>query len=254
MKFPDFLTRSSSQARIPAPLSVPALDSVRVDLRYHRPRSGGDFFDALAVGSSRLVFLLMDIAGKRLPALNLAAFVQDDFRSRARDIFAGPVNEAESLAELCLQLNRTILATAGRAHMTAAFLGSLNEVGALTYINAGHVPALLLAPGSFEFLDSTGLPLGLFTHTTHEASFRVLPPDGALLMASRGVIEARSDAGILECIGRSPEFGIERLLKSATAAPRVARQLSRAVLDSAVFHASRHVDNDMSVAAISREA
>jgi serine phosphatase RsbU (regulator of sigma subunit) len=255
MKLLNFLSRTALVARTPAPLVLPAMNSVRVDMQYHRARSGGDFFDALAIDASRLIFLMADIAGRRIGAMELAAFAQDEFRSRAPELFSGAINEAEAVSELCMHLNRAILATAGRAHMTAAFLGVLNgDMGALSYINAGHVPGLLLTANSTEFLQSTGLPLGLFSHATHEASFRVIPPDGALLMASRGIIEARSESGVLECIGRSPEFGAEGLLKAATGVQRVAQSLCRIVLDSAIVHAGRHIDNDMSVAAISRDA
>ena len=255
MNLLNFLSRPALAERTPAPLVLPALDSVRVDLLYHRPRTGGDFFDALAFDASRLVFLLMDVAGQRTGAMKLAAFAQDEFRSRAPELFIGAINEAEAISELCMHLNRTILASAGRAHLTAAFLGVLNcEVGALFYINAGHVPGLLLTADSTEFLESTGLPLGLFSHATHEAGFRVIPRDGALLLASRGIAEARSDSGVLECIGRSPEFGSEGLLTASAGVERVAQSLCRIVLDNALAHAGRHIDNDMSVAAISRDA
>lgn len=254
MKLPKFVSRKAPAARTPAPLVLPVMDSVRVDLQYHQARSGGDFFDAFTIDASRLVFLLMDIAGRRVGAMELAASAQDDFRRRAPELFTGAINEAEAISELCMHLNRAILTTAGRAHMTAAFLGVLNSgVGALAYINAGHVPGLLLTPKSTEFLESTGLPLGLFSHATHEASFRVVPPGGALLLASRGVVEAHSENRVLEHIGRSHEFGAEGLLKAAAGVQHVAQSLCRSVLDSAILHAGRHIDNDMSVAAISRD-
>ena len=197
MKLLTFLTPPAVVARTPAPLNVPAMKSMRVDMQVHPP-GGGDYFDALAVGSEHLVFLLMDVAGQRISALNLAAFVQDEFRSRAPELFSMESDPAAALSGLCLHLNRSILETAGRAHLAAALLGILNgEDGTLSYINAGHVPGLLLAADSTEFLESTGLPLGLFSHATHEACSRVIPRGGALLMASRGVVEARGESGIL---------------------------------------------------------
>jgi len=255
MKLLNFLTPSISVPRTPAPLAVPVMDSVRVDLQYHRARSGGDFFDALAIGSSRLAFLMIDIAGRRASAMDLAAFVQDEFRRRAPELFTGVINESESISELCLQLNRTILNTCAHAHLTAAFLGVLNsEIGTLTYINAGHVPGLLLAGDSSEFLESTGLPLGLFSHATHEACFRVIPPSGALVMASRGIVEARGETRVLDCMSRGPEFGARGLLEATAGVERVAQTLCRHVLDSAIAHAGTQVDNDMSVASISHDA
>src|SRR6266568_2026232 len=215
MKLLNFLTPSINMPRTPAPLVAPVMDSVRVDLQYHRARSGGDFFDVLTIENSRLIFLMLDIAGRRASAMDLAAFVQDDFRRRTPELFTGDINESEALSGLCLHLNRTILTTYARAHMTAAFLGVLNsEIGTLTYINAGHVPGLLLTPDSTEFLESTGLPLGLFSHATHEACFRVIPPRGALVMASRGIVEARGETGVLDCISRGQEFGAQGLLEA----------------------------------------
>jgi serine phosphatase RsbU (regulator of sigma subunit) len=73
-------------------------------------------------------------------------------------------------------------------------------------------------------------------------------------MASRGIVEARSESGVLECIGHSAEFGVEGLLKASSGVARVAQSLCRIVLDTAIVHAGRHIDNDMSVAAISRDA
>jgi serine phosphatase RsbU (regulator of sigma subunit) len=254
MKLLSLLARSTVAVPTPAPLVVPAMNSVRMDFQYHRARSGGDFFDALAIDDSRLIFLLMDIAGTRVSAMEIASYIQDEFRGRTPELFRGIINESETLSELCLHLNRTVFGTTGRAHMAPAFLGVLSQtVGTLTYINAGHVPALLLEADSTEFLESTGLPLGLFTHATHEACCRVISHGGALLMASRGIVEARQDSGILECIGRSQEFGAEGILKATVGVTRSAQSLCRIVLDSAIVHAGRHIDNDMSVAAISRD-
>jgi serine phosphatase RsbU (regulator of sigma subunit) len=231
------------------------VDNLRLDLLYHRARMGGDFFDALAIDRSRMVFLLIDIAGQRASAMDLAAFVQDEFCTQTPQLFSGAIHESEALSALCQHLNRAILEVAGRAHMATAFLGSIHgDNGILTFINAGNVPGLLLTADSNEFLESTGLPLGLFSHFAHEAGFRIVPRDGALLLASRGVVEARSESGVLDCIGRSPEFGTEGILKAAIGVPRVAQPLCRIVLDSATVHVGRHIDNDMSVAAISRNA
>jgi serine phosphatase RsbU (regulator of sigma subunit) len=253
MKLLAFSAPPAIAARTPAPLIVPAMDSVRVDLQCHRAGNGGDYFDARVIGSAHLVFLLMDVAGQRISALNLLAFVQDEFRSRAAELFSAVSGRAEALSGLCLHLNRAILESAGRAHLTAAFLGVLDsESGMLSYINAGHVPGLLLAGDSAEFLESTGLPLGLFPHATHEACSRVIPRGGALLMASRGIVEARSQIG--EWIGHRPEFGAAGLLRATMGRSRVAHSLCRLVLDSATVHAGRHTDKSMSVATISRDA
>ena len=54
-------------------------------------------------------------------------------------------------------------------------------------------------------LESNGLPLGLFSHATHDAQVWAMEPGAALLLVSRGLIESRSG---------SREFGLERLRDS----------------------------------------
>ncbi len=255
MKLFNFLRRPALRSRIPEPPPLPGILSLQVDHRQHHVLTGGDFFDLVSVGPSRLIFLFADVAGHGPVPLHLAAFLQDEFRARTPELFTGIINEAESIASLCLLLNRHLLATARQAHMAAALFGALNlDAGTLTYINAGHAPALLLAPGAPEFLGSTGIPLGLFAHSTHEACFRALPAGSALLMASRGLLEARHEGGVLNCIDRSPEFGINGLLQSTLGIERTAQSLSRSALNSAIVYSGTHIDNDMSVVAISRDS
>lgn len=253
MNFLTFLAGPAAVARTPAPPVMPVMDAVQVALQYRGPSNTGDYFDALVTSSAHLVFLLLDAAGQRAGAQDLTALVQAEFRSRSLELFSGAENRAEALSELCLHLNRTILEATGRAHLTTAFLGAFDsQYGILSYINASHVPGLLLAPDANEFLESTGLPLGLFSHATHEACYRVIPRGGALLMASRGVIEARSGSVAAGCLGHGHEFGSAGVLRATAGVSRVAQSLCRAVLDAAAGHTGRHMD-EMSVAALSRD-
>ncbi|PSH04175.1 MAG: hypothetical protein CXZ00_09025 [Acidobacteria bacterium] len=240
---------------VPVPPVLPALGSVRMKLQWHRTQGAGDFFDALAINHSRLLFLLMDIDGQRDSTREITTWVQNEFRSRAPELFARFINESGALSELCLHLNRTVLEGAKHTPLLAAtFIGVLNEKsGTLTFINAGHVPGLLLTAESNEFLGSTGLPLGIFSHATHEACCRVIPCGGALLMASRSVVETRGEPGIVPSMHGSSEFGAPGLLKAIEGVNRVAKPLCRAVLESAILHAGRRTGKGMSVAAISRD-
>jgi serine phosphatase RsbU (regulator of sigma subunit) len=92
-----------------------------------------------------------------------------------------------------------------------AFVGCYNEiVGTICYSNAGHTPALLRDHSDVTELPATGLPLGLFSHVTHDAPTAALAPGSVLLLVSRGVTEAKR--------GRE-EYGLGRVkldLKNAT--------------------------------------
>ena len=104
--------------------------------RYHSDRSGGDFFDGLAIGS-RVIFLLTDIAGPRSEAHTIAAEVQNAFRQGARDLFDSPgANESEAIAALAHEVNRSLIDAAQGVRFAPAFLGCFNlTLGILTYCN-----------------------------------------------------------------------------------------------------------------------
>lgn len=190
--------------RQPQPACLPALKNSSVSALYRAARVGGDFYDFLLTDSSRLVFLLLDIAGKREQALDIAAAVQDRFRELVPKIFHGEdINESDATAELVINLNRVIMQTVGGVRCAPAFVGCYREAfGTLTYVNAGHTPALLKDADGVTQLEANGLPMGLFSHGTYDARFCVLRPGAALVLISKGLVESRSG---------STEFGIERL-------------------------------------------
>jgi len=204
MKLPFRQKAPSRTLRRPQPTVVPELRSSSICALYRAARVGGDFYDFLVTDSGRLVFLLLDVAGKRDEALDIAAAVQDCMRLRASELFGGgEVNEAEALTALLVDLNRAILQAAGGVRCAPAFLGCYDQkLGTLCYVNAGHTPALLRDHQGIIQLQTDGFPLGLFSHATHDAHFTTIQPGDALLLVSRGLVESKAG---------SKEYGIERL-------------------------------------------
>ncbi len=199
------------ELRKPSPAKLPDLPTVKVAALYRGARVGGDFYDFIQVGSSRLLVLLLDIAGKRDEALHIAAAVQDVFHGAADIFYDDTVNEAVALTSMLLDINRGLMEAAGGVRCAPAFLACYNEVlGTCCYINAGHTPALLKHNGGIDTLEACGLPLGLFSHATHDAQISALPPSAALVMVSRGLIEAKV---------HKEEFGLERVQQALKGAP-----------------------------------
>lgn len=207
----------------PAVVEAPNLPGVDVGAAYYGDRRGGDLYDFRAV-NSRLLFLLLDVSGKRTEAQKVAAYVQEQFRHGAASLFAAhDLNEAEALVELALSLNRAVLSAADGVRQTSAFLGCYNSgSGTLNYSNAGHVPGLLRDGNGITELAATGLPFGLFSHATHDAPTVGLAPGAVLLLASRGVIEGHR---------KGNEFGLDGVKRTlaATDAPS-AQRICAAVL------------------------
>src|SRR5437868_10711714 len=176
MKLPFLNHTSERELRKPAPASIPTLESLQVAAQYKGARMGGDFFEFIPTGPSRLVFVMMDIAGKREEAMHIAAAVQEKFREAATEMFsATEVNEAERASDLNILLNRTVLEAAGGVRCAPSFLASFDEnLGTLTYVNSGHTPALVRDSDGVSQLPATGVPLGLFSHAVTDAQLCVL--------------------------------------------------------------------------------
>jgi serine phosphatase RsbU (regulator of sigma subunit) len=199
-----------------------------VDLhaRYHPQCRGGDFFDALLVGE-HFLFLLTDVAGLQLQAREVTSEVQTVFRQKAQELFEGPdVNESDALAELAHAFNLALIEAAQGVHAAPTFLGCFNRThGILTYCNAGDLLALVRSAGSVRVLESSGMTLGLFTHTTFEAAILVLQEGDTLLVVTKGVTGSRRGG---------TKFGVQgvtRTLRNTTAAS--ASEICQAVLRDA---------------------
>src|ERR1700687_2765893 len=127
----------------PLHCDTPALRHAEIAAVYSGQRVAGDFYEFLRVGPSRMLFVLLDIAGLRADTREILIAVQKTFRSLAPKLFAGEdFNETTAMIELCNEMNLTILR--GGLRSRPAFIGCYNEdLGTVCYANAGHTPGLL---------------------------------------------------------------------------------------------------------------
>ncbi len=232
----------------PVPTQFPTLSSAQIAVRYHGARIGGDFFD-IVCARDRMIFIVLDIAGRRDFAFHVAATVQVVFRQMAVEFFQEEhVNESDAMTHLVLAINRSIMEITGQAHMATGFAGCYREeLGTLCYVNAGYTPALVRDSHGIGELPASGLPLGLFMHATQDALMTVLEPGATLLLFSRGLMEARN---------KRSEFGIERVRKILAASHTAdAESLCTEILDTVLAHMhGRPIDNDLSTLALMRFA
>ena len=112
----------------------------------------------------------------------------------------------------------------------------------MCYANAGHTPGLLRDANGITRLPATGLPLGLFSHTTRDAFTVSLTPGAVLLVVSVGILEAQRDG---------EEFGLDGV--SATfqqSSPANARDLCLTILHSAQQMRTPPSHNDVTALAL----
>jgi len=206
---------------------VPLLRGAEIAAVYYSQRVAGDFYEFLRVGPSRVLFGLFDLAGRRKETREILVAAQNAFRTIAPKLFAEKdFNEAEAMVGLCHEVNRTILEAADGIRSCPAFIGCYNEdLGTVCYTNAGHTPALLRDDSGITQLEASGLPLGIFSHATQSASTCALEPGAALLLVSRGIVEAEHD---------DQEFGLESAKQNfQEASALTAQNLCLAILQSA---------------------
>lgn len=187
---------------------------------------GGDFFHFLRANRCRVIFGLLDVAGRHEENNRIVEVARQTFQEVGKDRFGyEEVNEADAMMEFCLELNLSIRRAADGVRSCAAFLGCYNEeLGTICYANAGHTSGLLRDPSGITELPATGLPLGLFSASTYEAPTAALQQGASLLLVSRGVVEAAH---------KKEEFGLERVKQHFTGAPQNdANQIATLILDA----------------------
>jgi len=143
----------------------------------------GDYFDVIELPAKRTLFALADVSGKGIPAALLAANIQALVRSIAS-------TESNPLA-LAKQINKHLSRySPSDRFATAVFLVLSRDSGELTYVNAGHNAPIVSSSGSMTFLESTGMPLGLYVDAEYETRTAVLGRGGTLLIFSDGLTDS----------------------------------------------------------------
>jgi len=238
----------------PVPSEFPLIEGAEIAAVTYGPRVAGDFYDSLRVSPERILFGLLDVAGRRQDNQPVLSAAQEIFRKLAADLFGkADLNESEAMTELCLRLNRGIMEVAGGVRSCPAFIGCYHEqFGTLCYTNAGHSPGLLRDHTGIVELAATGLPLGLFSHATCDAPTVGLEKGAALLLVSRGVLEGKCKDDKKEDL----EFGLERVKDlMRDAASGNPRQLCTSVLNAVGdFTCAPLVHDDMTALAFVRAA
>jgi len=247
MKFGFRWTESAAAASAATRAETPELAGADIGGLVHGKRVGGDFYQFARANSRRVVFGLLDVAGDFVENRGIVEAARETFRSMGPAFLADDeVNEADAMMEFCHALNASIRNAAKGIRSCAAFIGCYNEdLGTVCYINAGHTPGLLRYDGDVSELPATGMPLGLFSAGTYEAPTAAVPRGGALLLVSRGVVEASQ---------KREEFGLQRLKEKFLSTPLTSAQSVASAALQAVeeFTQNAAVQNDLTTLALVR--
>jgi len=232
-----------------ATANFPQLSGADIAGMVQGERVGGDLYHFLRANRCRVIFGLLDVAGRREENHAIVDAARQTFCELGSRKFADEeMNEADAMMEFCLELNLAIRRAASGVRSCPAFLGCYNEeLGTICYVNAGHTPGLLRDPSGITELAATGLPLGLFAASTYEAPTAALQNGASLLLVSRGVVEAAP---------KKEEFGLDRVKQRFEgASTEDAQQIAGAILTAVEqFLASAPRQNDVTALALVRRA
>ncbi|MFN2454085.1 MAG: SpoIIE family protein phosphatase [Pyrinomonadaceae bacterium] len=158
---------------------------------------GGDYYDFIQREDGRLVIALGDVSGKGTAAALLMSSLHAAVHAQA--------SSNNSLADTISTINRYLAANIPSNRFVTLFYAELDpQTGALSFLNAGHNPPLIVhAAGTMEQLGAGGLPLGIMPDATFREGRTQLQPGDALVIYSDGVSETTNPQG--------EEFGATRL-------------------------------------------
>jgi phosphoserine phosphatase RsbU/P len=144
---------------------------------------GGDCFDVIELGGGRHGFFVGDVSGKGVSAALLATLLQGIFFTTAStDI---------PLPNVFARVNKYLCERSGDDRYATVFYGVLDQSGHFEYVNAGHVPPLILRrSGAIEGLASGNLPVGMFDEAEFGAASVDLQEGDFLVIYTDGVSEA----------------------------------------------------------------
>jgi hypothetical protein len=200
---------------------------------------GGDLVDWLTLDDRRTAVTLGDVAGKGLPAALLMAKLQATIRAFA--------TEFPALGEIGVRVNR-IIDRDGLPNSFATWLYLVITSGSpvLRWVNAGHMPPLLVGSGAPREVERGGPALGLIGSAEYQEQVTELGAEEAFVIYSDGISEAMNRAGDF--------FGDDRLRATLSDVRGLtAEQIGRRVLASvAAFVGDAPPHDDVSLVVVRR--
>ncbi|MDI9569896.1 MAG: SpoIIE family protein phosphatase [Pseudomonadota bacterium] len=175
---------AAQQFLMPEPEALPAA-SFQVYIR-QTLQAGGDFYDVIPVGASIVDYLVADVSGHDLGAsLWTASF---------KALLASCVSVLDTPLDTCRSINDSLrrLLPAG-AYFTALYARLDRAAKIITFVNAGHPPAILLESHEkrTRLLEQEGDILGVFDDAIFGVSNVSVQPGDRLYLYTDGLVETR---------------------------------------------------------------
>jgi len=201
--------------------------------------TGGDYFDFVTTGDTRVQIALGDVVGHGVAAALLMATARAVLRSRWR--------ECDPPAALLAFVNEQLVPDTGGTRFMTLLLMTVDGVnGLLRWSTAGQQPGLLYdaADGSFVELAGSGMPVGIDAGARYDDFSRAgVAPGSILLLTTDGLFEARNAA--------RERFGWDRVRKSLLRRiGGTAAQVADGLYDDVVAFCGRKPEDDVTLVVV----
>ncbi len=136
-KLEDEMTSAREIQESLLPATLPKYDGLDIAARYEACLAvGGDYYDFLQLGPSKLLFVIADVQGHGVSS----AMIMSNLQATLRNVLHGP--QGQSPATLVAALNDALLESTRGERLVTLFLSTLDvSTREFVYVNAGHVDA-----------------------------------------------------------------------------------------------------------------
>ena len=192
---------------------------------------GGDYYEFIPLPEDRWGVVIADVVGKGIAAALLVAAI--------RASIASLVGHELAVRAIMRRANRFFHESVEEGRYVTLFYMVVDvPARSLLYVNAGHVPPVLVrASGEVDLLEEGGVPLGLFETPRYFEGHATLAPGDVLGLYTDGIVEQTNPEG--------EEYGSSRLIAALRGAGDAgATELcSRVMQDVHRFGVGRQTDD-----------
>lgn len=184
------IARTQQLAMVPTDFDLPGLNIDLHATMQPATEVGGDLYDFFRISEDEVFVAIGDVSGKGMPAAL--------FMARARSLLrAGTLQhcaiagQRPTPAELAVILNDELCKNNENCLFMTLLAGFLNlKSGLFSYVNAGHLPAILIGPqGAAEVACEVDPPIGAMEHSEYQVNELTMKKQEALVFITDGLSE-----------------------------------------------------------------
>ena len=189
----------------------------------------GDLVDYIKINSEKNGFIIADVSGKGLKAALLTTKLQSTVRALASDF---------ELPELVAKVNQIFHRDSLRnIFASLLFIELLSDKGELKFINAGHLPPILINSDGLQEMPKGEAALGIIKDVKYTENKLELNSGEVFIAYTDGITEARNENGFF--------YGSERFLMLLPLLKnKEVKEIGQAILSDVDKFSGRATTND----------